>query len=107
MSSTKPDNMSTKELFEAPRTPRGESAMERGRKFHEAIESLIAGPERSKGHIGFYGGTNYIVAYELFEHEGQVYRAPAANPVALNGLRCGARWQCSRSHFDRHRKEYT
>jgi hypothetical protein len=81
-------------------------AMEAGRRFHEAVERQM-GPERSKGHIGFYGGHSHVVAYELFEHEGQVYRAPAANPVALNGLRCGARWQCSRSHFDRHRKEYT
>jgi hypothetical protein len=53
----------------------------------------------SAGHIGFAG------RWEYFEADGEVYRADSSNPIQSVEpfVRQGARWECSRSHFDTYR----
>jgi hypothetical protein len=51
---------------------------------------------KSQGHITF------TATAELYEQDGEVYKAPLSNAFDLDGRRHG-RWECSRSHFDRYR----
>jgi hypothetical protein len=48
---------------------------------------------KSKGHIKFWGN------FELYEVNGQVFRALMSNSIDINGYRHG-RWECSKGHFD-------
>jgi hypothetical protein len=54
---------------------------------------------KSKGHICFVGN------FELYEQDGEVFRAPLHNAFDIDGRRHG-RWQCTRKHFDQFRKLY-
>lgn len=52
----------------------------------------------SRGHLALLDhGTQ-----EAFEECGEVFLAPTDRPLDIQGRRQGARWVCSRSHWDRH-----
>jgi hypothetical protein len=51
--------------------------------------------ERSIGHLAFIG------PFEYFIRHGEIYRAPAANPLDINGIRQGARFECPASQWER------
>lgn len=55
---------------------------------------------KSEGHIGTRG------ELEFYEQGGEVFAAPIANPLDLDGYRQGGRWEGSRAHFDRYRAHY-
>ena len=42
-------------------------------------------------------------AFDFFDIEGQVYRAPKGAGVDTAGLPMGKRWECSRAHWERYR----
>lgn len=63
-------------------------------------ETLTNGARKSAGHIAF-AAVGAPDAFELYEQDGQVYRAPLSNGFDLNGRRHG-RWECERSFYDRH-----
>lgn len=52
--------------------------------------------ERSKGHIMFAG------QHEIYLRGGEVFVAPANNPVMTDGYRCG-RWECSERAWERYK----
>lgn len=52
----------------------------------------------SRGHIAWLDGG----AREAFEQSGEVFIAPADRPIDIHGYRQGARWECSRSHWNRY-----
>lgn len=57
---------------------------------------------KSAGHLGWIeSAASRDLALEVYEQEGQVYIANAANPLDVWGFRQGGRWECSRSHWDR------
>ena len=60
----------------------------------ECREPLWEAP-RSRGSLGVN------VDGEYFERDGQVYRAPRYCPLDVDGYRQGARWECTRAHWDR------
>lgn len=50
----------------------------------------------SKGHLCWKDG------YELYVHEGDVYKAPYSNVIDINsGYRLG-RWECTLAHYQSH-----
>ena len=56
---------------------------------------------KSKGHIAIQD--TEFGSFEWFEQSGQVFKASVKNPLDLLGYRQGARWECSRKHFDRYK----
>lgn len=54
--------------------------------------------EASKGHVDWLDGGSR----EAFEQGGEVFFAPSSNPIDIHGYRQGARWECSRTHWDRY-----
>lgn len=58
--------------------------------------------QQSTGHIAFvYPMDSDQPIIELFQFDGQVYRASTDLPVMPDGRRCG-RWECSRDFFALH-----
>lgn len=52
----------------------------------------------SKGHVAWLDdGTR-----EAFEQSGEVFIAPSDRPLDIHGFRQGARWECSRAHWNRY-----
>jgi hypothetical protein len=57
---------------------------------------------KSEGHLTF----GLDGAVEFYEQDGEVYRARSMDVFDITGRRY-ARWECSRAHFERYRRQLT
>lgn len=54
--------------------------------------------QASVGHVAVLDGGSR----EAFEQCGEIFISPADRPLDIHGRRQGARWECSRAHWDRY-----